>query len=65
VKGGVCVTHGAKSKRCSVEGCAKRARGKIGVCQRHCSNGCINSNNNTTLQPTIVTIPAISPLQSI
>jgi hypothetical protein len=63
VKGGVCVTHGAKSKQCSVEGCAKRARRKIGVCQRHRSNGGINSNNNTTLQPNIVNIPAVSPFQ--
>ena len=37
IKGGVCVTHGAKveRKRCSIEGCSSNARGKEGVCVTH------------------------------
>ena len=34
VKGGVCVRHGAKVKRCSSEGCKNQAQ-KGGVCMRH------------------------------
>jgi hypothetical protein len=34
VKGGVCVTHGAKRKRCSFEGCPNRVQ-QGGVCVTH------------------------------
>jgi hypothetical protein len=33
-KGGVCVRHGAKKKRCSSEGCTNIAK-KGGVCTKH------------------------------
>jgi len=48
IKGGICIAHGAKTKRCSQEGCAKGVI-KGGVCTTHgakkkrCSQeGCAN-----------------------
>jgi hypothetical protein len=58
VKGGVCVTHGAKLKQCSFEECTKQAR-KGGLCHRHRSKRIINSNN-ITLKP-IPELPSIPP----
>ena len=34
IKGGVCLSHGARAKRCSVEGCNKHGR-EGGVCISH------------------------------
>lgn len=38
LKGGVCVNHGAKLKRCSHEGCTKQVV-KGGVCWTHGAKG--------------------------
>ena len=43
---GVCITHGWKKRRCSIDGCNKQSQNKNGKCKKHggatlCSfNGC-------------------------
>ncbi len=32
---GVCITHGWKKKRCSVDGCEKQSQSKNGMCKTH------------------------------
>jgi hypothetical protein len=57
------MTHGAKRKQCSFEGCNKCAI-KGGVCKRHCSES-INIINNPASQAKGAVTPAIPPHQSI
>lgn len=52
VKGGVCVTHGAKLKQCSLDGCTNNAK-KGGLCYRHRSK-ITNANNNSEQPPNVV-----------
>jgi hypothetical protein len=58
------MTHGAKKPRCNYEGCSSIAK-KGGVCYRHRSKSCSNSNNNPTLQPNTVTRAIPPPHQVI
>ena len=62
IKGGVCVTHGAKKKRCSVEGCTKYKM-KGGVCYRHRSKSINAKNNLTLLQLNAGVTPATIPFR--
>jgi hypothetical protein len=61
-KGGVCVTHGAKVKRCTFEGgCTNQAK-KGGVCITH---GSKDLNKSPKVQPNANVTPSIPSCQSI
>jgi hypothetical protein len=62
VKGGVCVTHGAKKKLCSFDGCTKQVQ-KGGVCYKHGSKSIITLNN-PVLQSNAIP-PSVPPHQAV
>jgi hypothetical protein len=64
VKGGVCVTYGAKVKQCGIDVCTSNAK-KGGVCYRHrLKSGIITLTTNPVLQSNAVP-PSVPPHQAV